>query len=144
MSSFQPPTADYAGIPLPEVRILTTRLLGAETTEKVLRALEPVPYIRQINMTGESIPAVIGNGPAKGLPNNHTERTMIKFNGKDVELRHLVGAFFLELEVTDEETLDETVALIRKICDKAIPFGYTIDVGRFSKYKPSMHDYRGA
>ena len=56
MSSSSAPAADYAGVPLPEVQIVTNRLLSAETTEKVLNALDSITGIRQINMTGESLP----------------------------------------------------------------------------------------
>ena len=49
MTSKSAPPADYAGVPLPEVMIITNRLLSADTTENVLNALESVPNIRQIN-----------------------------------------------------------------------------------------------
>jgi len=124
--------------------IMTNRLLKAETTEKVLDALATVGHIRQINMTGESLPKTINSGPNKGLDNNHSERKAIEFNGKEVELRHLVGAFYLELDVEDEDTLDATVAGIKEACDRTIPFGYDLQVGRYSKYRTSLHDYRGA
>ena len=54
MAKPSPPPADYAGVPLPEVQVITNRLLSAETTEAVLNALDVIPNIRQINMTGES------------------------------------------------------------------------------------------
>ncbi len=142
MSSLNAPAADYAGVPLPEVQIITNRLLSAETTEKVLNELDKIPDIRQINMTGESLPRNINSGPGKGLPNNHTERKVIKVGGKDVELRYLVGGFYIELEVDDEETLDVRVEQIKEACNAAIEHGYSLTVGRYSKYKPTLHDYR--
>lgn len=68
MTSKSAPPADYAGVPLPEVMIITNRLLSADTTENVLNALESVPNIRQINLTGESIPKTINTGPARDFP----------------------------------------------------------------------------
>ncbi|MBR6912166.1 MAG: methyl-coenzyme M reductase operon protein D, partial [Candidatus Methanomethylophilaceae archaeon] len=53
---------------------MTNRLLSAETTEIILNRLDVIKGIRQIQMTGESIPKTINSGPGKGLPNNHTER----------------------------------------------------------------------
>jgi len=138
------PPVDYANVPLPEVRIMTNRLLSAKTTEAVLNAIDPIPHIRQVNMTGESLPAVIGSGPGKGLPNNHTERQVINVAGREVELRCLVGAFYIELEVDDTDMLEATVKTIRAACDKTIPDGYSLDIGRYSKYKPSLNDYRSA
>lgn len=136
------PPADYAGVPLPEVQIITNRLLGAGTTELILNKLDVIKGIRQIQMTGESIPKTINSGPGKGLPNNHTERKIIHVNGREVELRYLVGAFYIELDVEDEAELDAKLEEIKAVCDESIEFGYVLNVGRYSKYKPTLHDYR--
>ena len=136
------PPADYAGVPLPEVQIITNRLLSAETTEVVLNKLDVIKGIRQIQMTGESIPKTINSGPGKGLPNNHTERRIINVNGREIELRYLVGAFYIELEVEDEKELDAKLEEIEAVCNECIEFGYVLNVGRYSKYKPTLHDYR--
>ena len=142
MSSSSAPAADYAGVPLPEVQIITNRLLSAETTEVVLNALDKIQNVRQINMTGESLPKTINSGPGKGLPNNHSERRVINVGGHEVELRYLVGGFYIELDVEDEETLDKRVEEIKEACNATIEHGYTLSVGRFSKYNPTLHDYR--
>ncbi|MFT0899306.1 methyl-coenzyme M reductase operon protein D [Candidatus Methanoprimaticola sp. MG2] len=144
MSSASSPAAEYAGAPLPEVQIITNRLLSAETTELVLNALDVIKGIRQINMTGESLPKTINNGPGKGLQNNHTERKIIHVGGQEVELRYLVGAFYIELEVESEEELDSKLEEIKAACNANIEHGYTLQVGRYSKYKPTLHDYRSA
>lgn len=144
MTSASAPAAPYAGVPLPEVQIITNRLLSAETTERVLNALDKIKGIRQINMTGESIPKTINNGPAKGLPNNHTERKIIHVGGQEVELRYLVGGFYIELEVDNEGELDAKLEEIKLACNSNIEHGYSLQVGRYSKYKPSLHDYRSA
>ena len=138
------PPVDYANVPLPEVRIMTNRLLSAKTTEAVLNAIDPIPHIRQVNMTGESLPATINSGPGKGLPNNHTERQVITVAGRQVELHCLVGAFYIELEVDDKDMLEATVKEIRDACDRTIPDGFSLEIGRYSKYKPSLNDYRSA
>lgn len=142
MSDTSSPAADYAGVPLPEVQIITNRLLGAESTERVLNALDPIEGIRQINMTGESLPRTIGSGPGKGLPNNHSERRVIHVGKQEVELRYEVGGFYIELLVDDEAELDAKIEEIRAACDRTIKDGYSLNVGRYSKYQPSMHDYR--
>jgi len=136
-------SAEYAGVALPEVRIMTNRYLSADATEKVLNSLDRVNHIRQVNMCGEHLPAVINSGPAKGLPNNHTERKIIHVNGKEVQLTCLVGAFYLEIAVEDRSKLDSVVEEIKAVCDETITEGYDLDVGRYSKYLPSLHDYKG-
>jgi len=135
---------EYAGKPLPEVQIITNRLLAAETTERVLNALDVIPQIRQINMTGESLPKTINNGPGKGLQNNHSERQIIHVGNQEVELRYLVGAFYIELDVEDEEELDAVLDTIKSACNANIEHGYTLQVGRYTKFRPTLHDYRSA
>ena len=142
MSSTTAPAAEYAGKPLPEVQIVTNRLLSAESTERVLNALDPIPGIRQINMTGESLPKTINSGPGKGLENNHSERKIIHVGNQEVELHYLVGGFYIELDVEDEEELDARLEDIKAACNATIEHGYTLQVGRYSKYRPSLHDYR--
>jgi len=136
------PTVDYAGIPLPEVEVFSKVLLSADTTEKVLNALHPIENIRQINMTGESIPKNLNSGPAKGLPNNHSERKVIKVGGRDVELKYNVGAFYIELDVENEEMLEAAVNKIRKACEANLPQGFDLTVGRYSKYRKTLRDYK--
>ncbi|AIZ56099.1 methyl-coenzyme M reductase I operon protein D [Candidatus Methanoplasma termitum] len=136
------PTVEYAGIPLPEVEVFSNVLLSHGTTEKVLNALDPIKHIRQINMTGESLPKNLNSGPAKGLPNDHSERKVIKVGGRDVELRFLVGAFYIELDVENEAMLDEAVKKIKAACDATLPRGFSLTVGRYSKYRKTLRDYR--
>ena len=128
----------YAGTPLPEVKIFTNRLLSADTTETVLNALIKVKHIRQINICGETLPLTVKNGPNTGIPVNHPERKVIKFGDNEVELTKLVGGFFVEL--TNECDVDEAVADIRKVCDRMIKAGYSLEVGRYSKYRPTLTD----
>jgi len=136
------PTVEYAGIPLPEVEVFSHVLLSADTTEKVLNALDPIDHIRQINMTGESISKVLGSGPGKGLPNNHSERKVIMVGGREVELKYQVGAFYIELDVENEEMLEEAVEKIRAACEANMPRGFDITVGRYSKYRKTLRDYK--
>jgi methyl-coenzyme M reductase subunit D len=133
---------NYAGVPLPEVWIQYERLLKADSTEKILNALTGVDKIRQINLKGESLPATINSGPNKGIANNHSERKIIKFGDQEVELKHLVGDFYIELAVEDQEELEAKVKEIDAAIKDVVPFGYNIQVGRYSKYRPSLHDYR--
>lgn len=136
------PAAEYAGIPLPEVEVFSNRLLCVDTTEKVLNALNDIENIRQINMTGESLPKKINSGANKGLDNNHSERKVIKVGGQDVEIRYLVGAFYIELTVENEEQLDSAVEKIKMAVEPHLTFGYSVNVGRYSKFRDSLTDYK--
>ena len=142
MSSTQSPESKYAGEILPEIRIMSKRLLGADSTEKVLNALSALDNIRQINVKGESLPAKINSGPNRGIANNHPERRKLKFGEQEILLTKLVGDFYIELEVENEDMLNAAVEKIDSICKEVIPFGYTIDIGRYSKYRPTLTDYK--
>jgi methyl-coenzyme M reductase subunit D len=128
----------YAGTPLPEVKIFTDRFLTAETTEKVLNALIEVKHIRQINICGETLPLKVKSGPHTGIPVNHPERKMIKFGDTEIELTKLVGEFFVELNADCD--VDVAVEEIRKACDETIKIGYSLEIGRYSKYRPTLTD----
>jgi len=122
------------------VKIFTNRLLSADTTEKVLNTLiSRVDNIRQMNIQGEYLPPKVKSGPNTGIPVNHPQRKVIKYGEREVELTNMVGAIYIELE--DDEYVDDAMAAIKAACDETIPFGYTMDVGRYSKYKPTLTDY---
>ena len=139
--STKPAKPTYAGKPLPEVRIFTNRLLSADTTEKVLNELIKVDHIRQMNIHGQFLPEKVKMGPNTGNPVNHPERKVIKFGEQEIELTNLVGQFFVELDSEDEDVVDTAVEAIKEACDRTILHGYTLDVGRYSKYKPTLTDY---
>ena len=138
MTSTRTARTTYAGTPLPEVKIFTDRLLSADSTEKVLNALIKVKHIRQINICGETLPLTVKSGPHTGIPVNHPERKMIKFGESEIELTKQVGGFYVELN--GDCDVDAAVEAIRKVCDKTIKIGYTLEVGRYSKYRPTLTD----
>jgi len=127
-------------VPLPEILIFPNRLLMADTTEKLLNRVYEVPHVRQINIAGEGLPAVLGSGPGKGLPNEHPERRVITVKGKQVELRLLVGRVFVEID--DIDYLQQALEEIEAICNDILPFGFNLEVGRYSKYRPTVTDYK--
>jgi methyl-coenzyme M reductase subunit D len=128
-------------IPLPEILVFPARLLKAETTEKLLnRIYDDVPHVRHITVSGESLPATLNAGPGKGLPADHPERKTIKVKGQEVELRLLVGRVFVEVE--DIDFVDECMTKIEEICNELLPFGFSLEVGRYSKFKPTVTDYK--
>ncbi len=135
---------EYAGVPLPQVRIMTDRLLSADTTEKVLNAIGSnefiISHVRRIDIKGENIPAKVNSGPNRGIENNHSERKVIKFGTQELELSKLVGDFYIELLVKDEEEQDKVVEEIKSVCEQVVPFGFAISVGRYSKYRSTLSD----
>jgi methyl-coenzyme M reductase subunit D len=127
-------------IPLPEVLIFPHRLLSAETTEKLLNRIYKVGHVRQVNVSGEGLPSKVSSGPHTGLPVDHPQRKVINVNGKEVELQLQVGRVFVEID--DIDNLQGALDEIEKICQEILTFGFNLEVGRYSKYKPTLTDYR--
>lgn len=127
-------------VPLPEILIFPARLLKAETTEKLLNRVYDVPHVRHITVSGESLPDKLTSGEGKGLPNEHTERKKIKVKGSEVDLRLMVGRVFVEID--DVEHIDEAMAKIEEVCKELLPFGFSLEVGRYNKFKPTVTDYK--
>lgn len=127
-------------IPLPEILIFPARLLKAETTEKLLNSVYEVPHVRHVTVSGESLPAKLSCGEGKGLVNEHLDRKSIMVKGSEVELRLLVGRIFVEIE--DMEYVDAAMKKIEEICKELLPFGFSLEVGRYSKFKPTVTDYK--
>jgi methyl-coenzyme M reductase subunit D len=126
-------------VPLPEIMIMPTRLLHATTTEKLINRLYEVKHVRQITCQGEGLPEKITLGPAAGLKVDHSERKKIKVKGKETELRVLVGRVFVEID--DIDNVKKALSEIEAICEELLPFGFDLEVGRYSKFKPTVTDY---
>jgi len=126
--------------PLPEILIFPSRLLKAETTEKLLNRVYEVPHVRHITVSGESLPETLKAGPGTGMTNEHTERAKICIRGQDVQLTLLVGRVFVEID--DIDNVPQAVEDIEVVCKDLLPFGFNLEVGRYSKFKPTVTDYK--
>jgi len=127
-------------VPLPEILIFPARLLRAETTEKLLNKIYSVKNVNHITVSGEDLPAVLGSGPGKGKANDHPERQVITVQGTEVELRLLVGRIFVE--INDIDNVPKAVEDIEEVCKEMLPFGFNLEVGRYSKFRPTVTDYK--
>ena len=128
------------GVPLPEVLIFPERLLKAETTEMLLNKLHKVSNVRRITVHGENLPEIMKSGPGTGGPVNHPERRVIKVKGEDMELRVQVGRIFVEM--CDMDSVPQALKDIEEVCEEVFPFKFTLEVGRYSKFKPTVSDYK--
>ncbi len=133
-------TPNQEAVPLPEILIFPTRLLSAERSEKLLNALYEVKHVRHITISGEGLPAVVRAGPATGQPVNHPERKVITVRGEKVELCLQVGRIFVEVD--DIDNVQEVLEKVEKVCEELLPFGFSLEVGRFSKWKPTVTDFK--
>lgn len=128
------------GVPLPEIQIFPERLLSASTTEVLLNKLYTVKNVRQINVQGEGLPSIMKAGPGTGGPVNHPERKKIKVKGEDVELTIQVGRIFVE--ICDIDFVPQALKDVEAVCKELLPFSFTLEVGRYNKFKTTTSDYK--
>lgn len=103
-----------------DIEIFPYRVLGSDTTEKILNDLESLEDVKRTVIQGPRFPN------EDTLPPQYRERRVIQVNGEDVTLRVKTGRIFVEL--TMESTIDE----IEEICKKYIPFGFDINQSKTS------------
>jgi len=126
-------------VPLPEVMIMPNRLLSADTTEKILNKIYKVKHVRQVTCQGENLPKKLTLGPGAGLEVHHPERKKINVAGRETELFVQVGRIFVEVD--DIDNVQFVTEKVEKICEELLPFGFTLEIGRYSKFKPTVTDY---
>jgi len=120
----------------PQVRIVTERLLNPETVERVMNLIVATEGVRRAILNGPRIPPTITHGPAKGQPNPHEMRKIIKIGDQNVELQVHVGTIILELENND------VIPAIRAACEAGFrDLPWYLQEGRFMKTSPSLVDY---
>jgi len=59
--------------------------------------------------------------------------------GRETQLTILVGRVFVEID--DIDHVQTALKEIEKICEDMLPFGFDLEVGRYSKFKPTTTDY---
>ena len=120
----------------PQCRIVTERFLKPDTVEKILNKLAVIPGIRRIVINGPNIPQRVPYGPARGLPNPHSDRATIRVGETDVDLRVQVGTILLELETRD------IVQQVDDACKEVFTnFSYSVKEGKFMRSTPTQVDY---
>ena len=72
-----------------DVKIFPYRRLKPETTEELLNSIMKFGGILRVLVNGNSLPKIVGYGPAKGTPVNHGDRKVIKVKKSNFELVRL-------------------------------------------------------
>jgi methyl-coenzyme M reductase subunit D len=121
-----------------DVKIFPYRILKPTTTENILNQILQLDGVLRVLINGESLPAIVNYGPAKGLPVNHTDRKTISVKGNDVPLRVSVGELILTVRL---DNLDDFVEKVDEILSETLSFGYDVKVGIFNKTQTSVSDY---
>ena len=99
-----------------DIEIFPYRVLGSDTTERLLNKIESLDDVRRTVIHGPRFPKT-----EETLPEKYRERRVININGEDVILQVKTGRIFVEL--TMESTIDES----ENICNEEIPYGFDIN-----------------
>ena len=83
-----------------DIEIFPHRVLGSDTTEKLLNDLESLEDVKRTVIHGPRFPKT-----EETLPPQYRERRVIQVNGEDVVLQVKTGRIFVEL--TMESTIKE-------------------------------------
>ncbi len=121
-----------------DVKIFPYRRLKPETTEKILNSIMEYDGILRVMMNGNSIPKVVGYGPAKGTQVNHEDRKVIKVKSDSVELRVSVGELILTVKY---ENLDLFLEKLQNLLEDTLSFGFEVSTGIFTKTNITVSDY---
>lgn len=99
-----------------DIEIFPHRVLGSDTTEKILNDLELLEDVNRMVIHGPRFPK-----NEETLPPQYRERRVINVNGEDVVLRVKTGRIFVD--INNKSTIDE----IDEICKKHIEHGFDIN-----------------
>ena len=101
-----------------DIEIFPHRILGTDTTEKLLNDLESLDSVKRTVIQGPRLP------PQDDIDRLYDDRRVIVVSGEEVELKVKTGRIFVEL--SDESGIDE----IRSICDEHIDTGFDINTSK--------------
>ena len=121
-----------------DVKIFPYRRLKPETTEKLLNGIMDLNGILRILINGKSIPKIVGNGPAKGIQVNHTDRKVIEVKKDNFQLLVSVGEIIITIRYDE---LDIFLKKLENLLNNTLSFRYDIKVGIFTKTDITVSDY---
>lgn len=101
-----------------DIEIFPHRILGADTTEKLLNDIESLDSVKRTVIQGPRLP------PQDAIDRKYGDRRIINVNGEDIELKVKTGRIFVELY--EESAIDE----IEVICNEHIANGFDINTSR--------------
>ncbi|AMK15939.1 methyl-coenzyme M reductase operon protein D [Methanobrevibacter olleyae] len=101
-----------------DIEIFPHRILGTDTTEKLLNDLESLDSVKRTVIQGPRLP------PQDDIDRIYGDRRIIVVNGEKIELKVKTGRIFVELY--EETGIEE----IRDICSEHINTGFDINTSK--------------
>jgi len=112
-----------------DIEVFPHRVLGADTTEKLLNGIESIDGVKRTVIQGPRLPPEDPNENPK-----YVDRRQITVNGKEIELKVKTGRIFVE--ISNESVIDE----IKTICNEHLPFGFDINIGKYIRTQKTVTD----
>ncbi|OQD59598.1 methyl-coenzyme M reductase, subunit delta [Methanobrevibacter arboriphilus JCM 13429 = DSM 1125] len=112
-----------------DIEVFPHRVLGADTTEKLLNGIESLDDVKRTVIQGPRLPPEDPNEDPR-----YVDRRKITVNGKELELKVKTGRIFVE--ISNESTIDD----IREICNEYLPFGFDINIGKYIRTQKTVSD----
>ncbi|WP_287382431.1 methyl-coenzyme M reductase operon protein D [Methanobacterium sp.] len=113
-----------------DIEIFPHRLLGCETTEKLLTDLGEIAAVNRIVLHGRQLPVdeMVG------------EPRFMTIKGEKISLYVKTGRILMEIKTTEVEDPDSFHNEIREMCSKHLPFGFNMSEGTFIRKQKTVTD----
>lgn len=112
-----------------DIEIFSHRLLGCETTEKLLNDLNNIDAVNRIVLHGRRQPPEAGEEPR-----------FITIKGERIDLHVKTGRVLIEIITTEIEDPDSFHNEVREICARNLPFGFNMTEGTFIRKNKTVSD----
>jgi len=106
-----------------EIEIFPNRILGAKTVEKLLNEIADIKGIEGVLLQGLRVKTDV--------------KDKIVVKDSEMELSLAVGRLIIGVK-----NIDAVIDKLKDICDRNLPFGYSIRIGKFTKDYPTLHDFK--
>lgn len=121
-----------------DIKIFPYRRLKPATTERILNEIMKLEGILRVLLNGESLPQIVGYGPAKGTRVNHEDRKVIKLKDHDLELSVTVGDIIITVLHEKQEVF---LKKLEDILGNNLSCNFEVSAGIFTKTNITVSDY---
>jgi methyl-coenzyme M reductase subunit D len=118
-----------------QVEIVPSRYLTPATAQRLLNEIYENGGVKRIMIHGPNLPRSVPYGPGKGIPIEEHRDLLIELGGQVFELTVQAGRIRLELES------EEYLSGLRAACERALPFSFQINQGKFFHDRVTVSDY---
>lgn len=113
-----------------DIEIFPHRLLGCETTEKLLIDLDGINAVNRIVLHGRRM----------SISETGEESRFITIKGQKIDLHVKTGRVLIEVKTTEIEDPDQFHDNLREICARHLPFGFNMTEGTFIRKQKTVTD----